>query len=307
MDSSESKSKRRRWLNAVLIPIALFFAGCNLKVIDLTPSSMKANPSNVYTITAQIKSKSSTIIDGSLRPEVIIDGKAFPMTRAPGADDLFEYDYRMPNGRNKAAYYLLVRYDVKAENGFRPQEIFTALSNLSVENRYTVELEVDRAPAGSKIAILGRGFTSGDKVLVGGAPARTQLDSPTSLSFYVPNIPEGRNYEVKVIDGTQEIYVGNLRIDASERGLVEVSPGELILTPGGRRPLLFKIPEIAPPGGLDVIVTTDVPKSVIMDRVRIEDGQRTTSIFVQGGEPGTGNLFIEVPGYPEVAIPVTVQ
>jgi len=304
MDTSESKSTRRRWLALVLTPIALFFAGCNLKVIDLTPSSMKANPSNTYTITAQIKVKSSTIIEGSLRPEVIIDGKAFPMTRAPGADDLFEYDYRMPSGRSKAAYYLLVRYDVKAEGNYIPREIFTALSNLNVENRYTVELEVDRAPVGSKVAILGRGFTQNDKVLVGGTPAATSLDSATSLSFYVPLVPEGRNYDVKVVGMQGEIYAGNLRIDASE---IEVIPSQLNLSNGSRRPIIIKIPNAAPPGGLRVPITTDVPKSVIMDRVIIEAGQRSASVTIEGGEAGSGSLFIEVPGFSEVVLPITVQ
>ena len=304
MDTFESKSTHRRWLALVLAPIALFFAGCSFKVVDLTPSTMKANPSNVYTITAQIKSKGGSIIEGSLRPEVIIDGKAFPMTRAPGTDDLFEFDYRMPSGRNQAAYYLLIRYDVRTDTGFRPRERFTALTHLSIENRYTVELEVDRAPVGSKVAILGRGFTSSDKVLVGGTPAATRLESSTSLSFYVPLVPEGRNYDVKVVGMQGEIHAGNLRIDASE---IRITPSVLNLTPGGRRPLIISVPNPAPPGGLRIPITTDIPKSVIMDRVTIEAGQSSSSIAIEGGEPGSGNLFIEVPGFSEVVIPVTVQ
>jgi len=304
MDTSESKSTRRRWLMLAIAPITLFFAGCNLKVVDLTPSTMKANASNVYTITVQIKSKSSTIVEGSLRPEVIIDGKAFPMTRVPGEEMLFEYDYRMPSGRNKAAYYILVRYDVQTENGFRPRETFTELRTLDVENRYAVELEVNRAPVGARVAILGRGFTNNDKVLVGGTPAATDLNSSTSLAFYVPLMPAGRNYDVKVVGLQGEMYVGNLRVDASQ---IEVTPSQLTLDSGGRRPLIFKIPEPAPPGGLRVRVTTDIPKSLIMERVSIEAGERSTSISVEGGEPGSGSLFIEVPGYSEVVIPVTVN
>ncbi len=305
MDISALNSTKRRWLLVPLLIAALFLAGCNLKVINLTPTSMKANPSSTYTISAQIlKKRGSAIMEGSIRPEVIIDGVSKPMTLAPGNDDIWEYDFEMPQGRNSAAYYLLVRYDVKANDGFRSKEYYTDVSNFIVERRYSVELEVDRAPVGTKVAILGRGFENSDKVTVGGVPAPARLESATSLAFYVPSLDPGRNYEVKVLGVRGEISVGTLRIDASQ---IFVTPSSLSLSSGQKMPLVFHIPDPAPPGGLRIRVTTDIPQSIIMDVVTIQAGMKSTSITVEGGRPGIGNLFVEVPGYSEVVVPASVQ
>ncbi len=304
MDTSASKSTHRNWLICLLMPLVLTMAGCNINVIDLTPSTMKANPSNVYTITAQIKVKNSSVIKESLRPQIVIDGKVHPMSLTPGSTSLFEYDFRMPSGRNEAAFYMLVHYDLKTENGATTKEIVTELNRFSIENRYTVELEVNRAPVGTRVAVLGRGFTQTDKILVGDTPAATRFDSSTSLSFYVPSLPEGRGYAVKVMGISGEIIAGTLRIDSS-RVSVRLQPSTI--AQGQSSLLVFTIPEEAPPGGLSIDVHTDIPDSVIMDFVRIEAGQRSTSVPVQGASPGSGSLFITIPGYSEVVVPITVN
>lgn len=304
MDTSASKSTQRNWLICLLAPLALIMAGCNINVIDLTPSTMKANPSNVYTVTAQIRVKNSAVIKESLRPQIVIDGKVHPMSLTPGSTNLFEYDFRMPSGRSEAAYYMLIHYDRKTDSGAVTKEIVTELNRFSVENRYTVELEVNRAPVGTRVAVLGRGFTQDDKILVGDTPAATRFDSSTSLSFYVPSLPEGRGYDVKVMGISGEISAGTLRIDSS-RVSVRLQPSTI--AQGQSSLLVFTIPEEAPPGGLQIDVHTDIPDSVIMDFVRIEAGQRSTSIPVQGGSPGSGSLFITIPGYSEVVVPITVN
>ena len=129
MDTSASKSTQRNWSLCLLAPIALFITGCNINVTDLTPSSIRANPSNVYTITAQINVKNSAIVKETLRPEVIIDGQAHPMSQAPGSGSLYEYDFPMPVGRSDATYYILVQYQRKTENGRAPKEIVTEWSS----------------------------------------------------------------------------------------------------------------------------------------------------------------------------------
>ncbi len=304
MDTRNSKSNRRRWLALALAPVMLFLAGCNIKLVDLTPTTMKANPSRAYTITAQVKVKNNAVIDGTVIPEIVIDGRAHAMVRAPGSDSLFEYDYQMPPGRNAATYYLLVRYQRKTASATVNKEIFTETKTFTVENRYSVELEVNRAPVGTRVAILGRGFTRDDKVIVGGTPTVTEVESSTSLAFYVPSLPAGRNYNVSVLGLNGELSAGALRIDAST---IRVSPSSLNLREGQRLPLAFSIPTEAPPGGLVISVTTDIPDSVIMPEVVIPAGQRSTSIRVEGGSPDTGNLYVELPGYAEVVIPVTVS
>lgn len=304
MDTSASKSTQRNWFLCLLAPIALFISGCNINVTDLTHSSMRANPSNVYTITAQINVKNSAIVKETLRPEVIIDGQAHPMSQAPGSGSLYEYDFPMPVGRSDATYYILVQYQRKTENGRVPKEIVTELNTFSIENRYSVELEVNRAPVGTRVAVLGRGFTREDKIMVGETPAATRFDSSTSLSFYVPSLPEGRGYAVKVLGIAGEIYAGTLRVDTST---VRVSLRPSSISQGQSTILALTIPEPAPPSGLQIQVTTDIPQSIIMDRVSIQGGQRSASISVQGGAPGQGSLFIEIPGYSEVVVPITVN
>lgn len=303
MDKRISKTNRRTWLLCLFMPIALFLAGCDVKLVDLTPTSLKANPSRTYTITAQVTVKNNAVVDGSVRPEIIIDGQPKQLSRVPGSDSLYEYDYTMPPGREKAAYYILVRYQRKTATATVSKEIYTEPKTFSVENRYSVELEVNRAPVGTRIAILGRGFTRDDKVMVGGSPAVTQVESSTSLAFYVPSMPEGRNYNVTVMGLNGELSAGSLRIDAAS---IRVSPSSLDLRSGQRLPLAFSVPTEAPPGGLQVTVTTDVPDSVIMPVVVVPAGQRSTSVMIEGGDPGSGNLYVELGGYSDVVIPITV-
>ena len=212
MDTLASKTNKRNWLISLIAPLALIMAGCDVSVIDLTPSTIKSNPSNVYTITAQIRIKNSAVVAQSLRRKSSSMDKLHPTTRAPGSDILFEYDYRMPVGRTEAAYYMLVQFDRKTTDGVASNEIVSELSRFAVESRYSVELEVNRAPVGSRVAVLGRGFTRDDKILIGDTPAATRFDSSTSLSFYVPSLPEGRGYEVKVIGISGEMYAGSLEL-----------------------------------------------------------------------------------------------
>lgn len=305
MDTRIYKINRRSWLAALLAPIALFLAGCELKLVDLTPETLKANPSQTYTITARVKATKSSVVKESIKPEVIIDGKAVPMTQAPGSDSIWEYDYRMPAGRNTAAYYILVRYQSKTASSVVSKEDYTDIRQITVERRYSVELEVDRAPVGTRVAVLGRGFTRDDKVLVGGVPANTSFESSTSLAFFVPSLPPGRNYEVVVLgSGGGRLEAGSIRVDGSQ---IRVSPSSLELSEGQRLPLAFSIPTEAPPGGLTVSVTTDVPNSVIMPEVLIPANARSTSITIEGGAPGSGSLFVEASGYPEVVVPISVR
>ncbi len=304
MDTRASKTTFKRYFALLLAASALAFAGCDVKVTDLTPPSMKANPSNVYTITAQVAVTNSAVVKESVVAEVIINGKAHPMQPAPGGSSLYEYDFKMPSGFNEARYYLLIQYDRKRTEGTTRKEISTELSSFRVERRYSVDLEVDRAPVGTKVAILGRGFSSSDKVMVGDVAAATRLESSTSLAFYVPSMPEGRNYEVKVLGANGEMSAGFIRIDASN---IRVTPSSISMNSGQRRPITFTIPETAPPGGLKVVVTTDVPNSVIMPDVVIPAGQRSTSVNVEGGDPGSGNIYVEVPGYSEVVLPISIN
>ena len=52
---------------------------------------------------------------------------------------------------------------------------------------------------------------------------------------------------------------------------------------------------------------TDIPESIIMPEVFIPEGARSVNVPVEGGIPGVGKLFVEVPGLKTVVIPVVVR
>src|SRR5262245_54802905 len=90
---------------------ALLFAGCDVKLTDSTPKTCVSNPSGVYTITAEIKTR-PVLKKGSLKASVVIDEKIFPMQPSELGANLWELDYRMPPGQTQAAYYILVSYEI---------------------------------------------------------------------------------------------------------------------------------------------------------------------------------------------------
>jgi hypothetical protein len=99
--------------------------------------------------------------------------------------------------------------------------------------------------------------------------------------------------------------VGTFRIDGTT---VSVSPASLSLRPGEQQTLTFTLSMPAPAGGLLLDVATDVPSSVIMPEVMVPAGQTSTSIPVQGGQPGTGTLVLKgYAGGGDVSVPITVS
>jgi hypothetical protein len=174
---------------------------------------------------------------------------------------------------------------------------------VNIVNRYVLSLEVNRGPVGARISVLGRGFTPQDVVHLNGTPARTAFESPNSISFFVPPLDPGRNYQVTVNGAAGNSPVGTFRIDATT---VSVSPTSLNLRTGERQSLTFSLPNAAPPGGTLLDIATDVPESVIMPEVVVPQGQTSVAIPVEGGKAGSGNLFLKGFGQGELTIPVNV-
>lgn len=283
---------------------ALFLVGCDVKIVNRTPPSFSENPSQTYTITAEVRLPSPAIRKESVRASVVIDGQAHQMSRSPLGENIYEYDYHLPAGRSDGAYYLLASFDVEMSSGVVPREIFTPLQHFTVVNRYGLSLDASRAPVGAEVTVLGRGFTAQDTVYVGGQSAQTIFRSPNSVSFVVPPLASGRNYPVSVGAPGAGIEVGTLRID---EGTLSVTPSALSVTAGERALLVFTIPTEAPAGGLLLDVTTDVPASVIMPEVTMPAGARSVNVAIQGGQPGSGSLFVSAPGFGEVTIPISVN
>ncbi|MBP6507625.1 MAG: cell surface protein [Opitutaceae bacterium] len=290
------------WL-AALLGVALL-TGCETVVLtNLTPASLPENPSQIYTISLRVTTKTTTITPQSIRPFIIIDGQNYPMSKSGLGEGVYMFDYQLPPGRNEMAYYFLVNYQVEINDRLEPREVYSEITRAAIVNRYVLSLEVSRGPVGARISVLGRGFTPQDAVYFDNMPVRTVYESPNSLSFFVPALDAARNYQVMLGSTSGNSPVGTFRIDASS---LSVSPIALNLRSGESQSLTFTVPNAAPPGGLLLDVTTDAPESVIMPEVVVLSGQTTVTVNVQGGKPGTGSLFLKGYGAGEVTIPVSV-
>lgn len=290
------------WL-AALVGLALL-TGCEaVTLTNLTPATLPENPSQIYTFTLRVATRTNTVQKASIAPQIVVDTQTFPMKPSSMGEGLYEFEYQIPAGREEIAYYYLVNYSTEGNNLLRPGQAYTEVNRAKIVRRYVLSLEVNRGPVGARISVLGRGFTPQDSVQFNGQPARTVFESATSLSFYVPALETSKNYQVTLSSSAGNSPVGSFRIDPSS---VTVSPSSLTLSTRQRQPLTFTIPNPAPAGGTLLDVTTDIADSVIMPEVIISQGQTSVTITVEGGRPGTGSLFLKGFGSGEVVIPVTV-
>lgn len=296
-------SPARKIILGIIAATTLFLlAGCEtVTLTDLTPGSMAENPSQIYTFSLRVTPRTRTV--SGITPQIIVDGRNHPMKPSPLGQGIYEFEYQLPAGRDKVAYYYLVNYNIEGNNVLTPHETYTPVRTASIASRYVLSLEVNRGPVGARISVLGRGFTPQDTIAFNGQPVRTAFESPNALSFFVPPLEPNRNYQVTLSSAAGNSPVGTFRIDPSS---VTVSPTTLALRTGERQALTFTLPNPAPAGGTLLEVQTDVPESVIMPEVIVPQGQTYVSITVEGGQPGTGNLFLKGYGSGEVSIPVTV-
>ncbi|MDB6116075.1 MAG: hypothetical protein JWQ62_3020, partial [Lacunisphaera sp.] len=276
--------------------------GCNLTITNLTPETVPVNPSQIYTITASFHPESRQIVPASIAPRIIIDGQSYKMNKGSVGNDIWEFDYQIPAGRASASYYFIC--DFKGENQTeRPTEVYSELQTMTIAGRYVIRSEATRAPVGSRVSVLGAGFTTADIVYFDQSPTRTVFESPSSLSFFVPAVEPGRNYKLTVNGGGTPLDVGSFRVDGIS---FMVSPAALTLRPGEQQALTFTIPNPAPAGGMLIDVTTDAPASVIMPEVMVQAGQSNVTVMVQGGKPGSGSLFFKSSAG-ESSVAVTVR
>ncbi len=291
-----------------LLAAVLILSGCSKSVKNLTPSEFPENPSNIYVLSVEIREKKDLgVVKDSMRPKVVIDGESRLMTRSPIGDNIWEYEYKMPSGRRNAVYYFDIEYEVYTAKSTKVKSIThprDGLAKFTLVNRYVVTLEANRGPVGSKIGLVGRGFSPSDQVIVGGQLANSEYHSPNALSFFVPSLPAGSAYNVSIRSETGEMMVGSFRVDAAQ---MQVLPKSVSVASGGRATLIFSIPNAAPAGGLPVEITTNIPDSVILPEVVIPAGSRSINVPLEGGTPGIGVLYVETPGYSSLEVPVQVS
>jgi hypothetical protein len=279
-----------RILSALVAAVALLvLAGCNLTITNLTPDTVPANPSQIYTITAAFHPKSSQIASETISPSIIIDGSVYKMTKSTAGGDLWEFEYQIPAGRTSASYYFICEYFAKNSTAAVPNEVTSELQTMQIAGRYVIRSEANRAPVGSRVSVLGAGFTTADLIYFDSTPTRTVFESPSSLSFFVPAVAPAHTYKLSIVNPVAgNLDVGTFRVDAIS---FQVSPTALYLRPGEQQALTFTIPSPAPAGGMLIDVRTDVPASVVMPEVMVPANATSVTVPVQGGKPGSGSLF----------------
>jgi hypothetical protein len=289
------------WLGAAVGLILL--AGCDLKIVNLTPTTLRENPSQIYTISARIENTGGNVVAGSIVSHLIIDNQDLIMKQSQG--DVYTLDYQLPPGRDEIKYYILVNYKTENNGGVpTDHETYIDIVDVKIAGRYVLSLQADRGPVGAQIGVSGSGFTPQDVVYFEGTPARTVYASPTALNFFVPAVDPDHSYKVTINGSAGSADVGTFHVDSLN---IQASPASLTLRSGEQQPLTFTVPITAPAGGLLLDVTTDIPDSVIMPEVVVPAGSSSVTVTVQGGRAGSGSLVLKGYGAGTVTIPVTVQ
>lgn len=282
-----------------LLATTMLVSGCQSFFTNLTSTNLAENPSSIYTFTFS-SDLPNGVVEETLEAEIAINGEVHPMSRV--GDDIFEFEFRLPEGQSEVRYFYRLRYNfIRDGRSFRrneQSEIYTSY----LSNRYVIQLEASRGPVGARIPVVGRGFSEFDTIVINGQEIPTEFISPNSMAFNVPSLPQG-TYEVALRTGQGDIVAQPFTIDASE---LTVLPGSISIPSGGRELLIITVGFEAPAGGLYIDVTTDVPDSVIMPEVIIPEGARSVNVPLEGGAVGTGSLFIQAPGYGEIAVPLEV-
>lgn len=288
---------------AALLASAVLLGGCGATFVNLTAVNQNQNPSGIYTLQTEVDVQDKAVVKDTIQVSVVIGGETKPMVKGQIGDSIWSSDYKLPAGFDEAHFYFVAEYHVLREDLLKPRRIKSQLYRFQLENRYVGNLLAYRAPISSKISVQGRGFTKYDQVKFGSEIADTKFLSENELQFIVPALPSGINYPLQLIGGAGKLPIGDFRIDESE---IRVDPNVIEVTSGDVVTLLFTIDFKAPSGGLPVKIETDAPASVVMPEIRIAEGDRGVNAPLKGGSPGSGSLFVSVPGIKEVVIPITV-
>ncbi len=291
------------------IATALFLTGCKTTFTNYTPERIPQNPSGIYTFSFAANPPTGNFVRGTASAQVVINGDVYEMEPSPENPMIFQYDYHMPAGVTEARYYYVLSYDSN-NNGIirRVTKHSTGQDRKFYQsrlvNRYSIQLVSDRGPVGSSIALVGNGFSPQDVILVGGREADTTVHSANSMEFFVPGIAAGQTYPVVLRSGGGDIPVGTLRVDSAT---FSAQPSRIVVESGSAELLIFQVDNPAPSSGYYIEIGTDIPESVIMPEVIIPAGARSVSVRVEGGEPGSGIIQAEIPGFSPIRIPVEVR
>ncbi len=297
-------AKKITSLSSILALLLLSACG---GLTNLTPTTVPENSSRVYTLSFSAYINDGSIVPGTLEPFVVIDGEEKPMKIVSGISEqrVFEYDYTLPKGRTNAKYYFYVKYmsDMGSSGIIEKRIQSPTLYELNVITRYVVNAQSDRGCVGAAITILGSGFDRLDKVVIGGVDADTEFVSRTTMSFIVPPIDAGKNYDLEIVSQSDRIWVGSFRVDASD---MRVSPAAVVLDVGDSVNMIFEIGFKAPEEGYQIDVKTNIPSAVVMPEVVVPAGQTSISVPVEFVSEAKGAIYVNAKGFNEKVIPVEI-
>jgi hypothetical protein len=294
---------------ALVLAAALLLAGCSTPALtNLTPDTLPANPSQLYTLTTRFTPAHARVVPGSVKVQAIINREPHAMRPGPGAG-LYTCDFPAPAGQAELTYYFLASYQALDRNGVPvAHEEFSPLQRSAILGRYASQLETNRGPVGARVAILGRGFTPGDQVYLDNTPAAPEFIelSSNALAFRVPPVAVGKSYTVRVGNANGSVVAGTFHVDAL--GAVTAAPASLSLRAGQAQRLTFRLVAPAPAGDLLLDLVTEPGKEALvkMDPVIVPAGYAGREVWVTGGTPGSGNLILKGYGDADLVIPVTV-
>lgn len=279
----------------------LLCCGCRSMMKNVTPAQVPQNGSEVYTLEMQVLQNGKTIVQDSCSARIVIDGQIYKMNKT--GDRSFTYNYRRPANKHRASYYYELDYKTQCYGQIHNQFERSKLYELTIANRYVVGFESNRGIPGSTIILLGRGFEQGDYIEIDGVTCDTTFISGNSLSFVVPMLSKHGLYHAKLVSDNGDIGLGNFQIDQIS---MHVNHEQIDLAPGEKQALIVTVDCDAPEAGITIEVTTNIPDSIIMRDIFIPAGAHSATAVIEGGDAGSGMLYLSAGGFEEVKIPVEV-
>lgn len=296
-------------LKTLLGATIIAMTGACSNITNLTPEKVPENPSGIYTLSMSASVGDGNVVKGSIAPFLVVDGGMIPMKEASKKDgvSVYECEYTLPKGRESATYYYVVKYlTSNASTGAQYPKQFQSdvVYTLKPVSQYVANMAFERAPIGSVVPVLGRGFNSQDKVKFGPVYADIRNITRNSINFIVPPLPANKTYDVEIETSAGKSWIGQFKIDPSE---ISISPEKLNMQSGDVVNVVFYIGFRAPEGGYKIDVKTNVPSSVVMPEVVVKEGEDRVIVPIKAASIGEGFLFANATGFTETIIPVKVS
>ena len=99
MDNKRVSAARTILIGCAVAAITLLSGCATVKVTNLTPQSLPENPSEIYTFSLRVATRSGIVAPNSVVPKVVVDGQSFLMKPSQLGDGIYEFEYQLPSGR----------------------------------------------------------------------------------------------------------------------------------------------------------------------------------------------------------------